>query len=191
MHLVNSPWPSSRPERKQTRKWVPPWKGRLTQTSEWSEAHPTMQGGAPLEALLWSQDLEVGFQSRVWQLVTRLLARRTHSPWWARCGISQHVPRHNAAFSTPALFFFFFTAKPQDVPLLCGSALLSSTTSQSMLIMLWPGIQFVPVILCGGLWAELIWSGKSSGRREINYCSLSKAHNRARWVGCTRLPSRY
>lgn len=49
-----------------------------------------------------------------------------------------------------------FPAMPQDVSLLCGSALFLWTNFQSILIRLWPGIQFVPAILCGGLWAELI-----------------------------------
>lgn len=43
------------------------------------------------------------------------------------------------------------SAKPQDVPLLCSSALFLPTSFQSILIILWPGIQFVPAILCGGL----------------------------------------
>lgn len=49
-----------------------------------------------------------------------------------------------------------FSAMPQDVSVLCGSALFFRTNFQSILIILWPGIQFVPAILCGGLWAELI-----------------------------------
>lgn len=117
--------------------------------------------------------------------------------WWQRhtCHDEPDVACrdmfHDIMPLVPHQHFAFFSATPQDVPQPCGCARFSPTTFQSILIILWPGIQFVPATLCCNLWAELIWRGKSSARREINYCSLSKAHNRAHRIRCTRLSCRY
>ena len=124
----------------------------------------------------WSLDLWAGFKALfsspfIWHL------ERTDSHggdigflWWGWCAESRHVLGHNAICSTPALC---------DATRCCSTLWCRTvvrTDFQSILIILWPGSQF---ILQYRRWvrAGIDLKREILFQREINYCSLSVMHN--------------
>lgn len=125
----------------------------------------------------WSLDLWAGFKALfsspfIWHL------ERTDSHggdigflWWGWCAESQHVLGHNAICSTPALY----DATRCYSTLRCRTVV--RTDFQSILIILWPGSQF---ILQYSRWvrAGIDLKREILFQREINYCTPSITHNK-------------
>ena len=101
----------------------------------------------------------------------RLTLRDIAFLWWGWCAVSQHVPRHNAICSTPAL---------------CDAARCSSTLQcrtvvrtdfQSILIILWPGIQF-KLQYRWWVWTEIDPKVEILLLRDINYWLVTITYNK-------------
>lgn len=97
--------------------------------------------------------------------------------WWGWCAVSQHVLGHNAICSTPAL-----CDATRCYPALQRRTAVR-TDFRSILIRLWPGIQFI-LQYCRWVWIEIDLKRGILFPWEINYFSVSITHKKTHHIWC-------